>query len=89
MDLTPSVIALHGACRDVDDPNIFHPEALGQGVAAATAEALTHCARCPVVAVCLDFADSIESGQTAHGIWGGLTPAQRIERRRAWRGVAS
>jgi WhiB family redox-sensing transcriptional regulator len=42
-------------------------------------EALALCYRCPVRADCLDYA--VEN-RIEHGLWGGLTAKQRIDRRR-------
>jgi hypothetical protein len=44
------------------------------------------CGRCFVQGACLSVADELEQGlgqRMVHGIWGGLTPDERIERRRA------
>lgn len=51
------------ACLDAPDPDIFHPE---PGQAAARREALTYCARCPVVAECK------ADGEGLPGVWGGV-----------------
>lgn len=43
--------------------------------------ALEYCARCPLVAECLDIAQRDEQDLTArhtHGVFGGTTPAQRV-----------
>ena len=43
--------------------------------------ALEYCARCPLVAECLDIAQRDEQDLTArhtHGVFGGTTPAQRL-----------
>ena len=53
-------------------PTLWFPEGSGHG--AATQEALATCKRCPVQAECLTHAlDTPEH----HGIWGGLTEAER------------
>lgn len=59
------------ACIDVD-PAVFFPE---QGQTAAAAKAI--CATCPVTAECLALA--LENREL-HGVWGGLTPRQRLNR---------
>lgn len=64
----------NAACSTAD-PNLFylHP---GQNHAAA----LAVCAGCPVSNACLT--DAIER-RDEHGVWGGTTPEDRIELRRA------
>ena len=60
-------------CRDVN-PELFFPTSeVGPG-ARQVAAAKAVCHRCPVTGECLAWAQ--ESGQD-HGIWGGMTPAER------------
>lgn len=66
-----------GACVDVDDPELFFPE---QFQSAEPAKAI--CAGCPVREMCLAFA--VKHGE-AHGVWGGLEPAERADLVRARR----
>lgn len=74
----------HAACRGLD-PTIWFPgDAISkhyprQLYSQQVETAQTICATCPVTADCLDWAD--RTGQD-HGIWGGLTPAERKNRRR-------
>lgn len=56
-------------CTD-DDPELWFTDT---GPAAAIA--LSVCDTCPVRRQCLDYA--LHLGEVWHGIWGGLTPAQR------------
>ena len=53
-------------------PSLWFPETSGQGE--ATREAKAVCNRCPVTAECLDHA---LTQPEHHGIWGGLTEAER------------
>lgn len=55
------------------DPDMFFPE-LGD----PAVDARTICGTCPVRDACLEYA--IRNGIT-HGIWGGLSPRQRVNRR--------
>ncbi len=50
---------------------------------ARIAEAKALCRQCPVKAACLAEAERIEDGvaDRTWGIWGGLTPEERISRR--------
>lgn len=60
-------------CRDAD-PDLWFPESMDDGDAAAAREV---CRDCPVKETCLEYA--LERCEPA-GIWGGLTPAQRTRR---------
>ena len=66
------------ACRDTD-PEIFFPVGTGGPALLQITEAKTVCRRCPVVAECLAFALAHDEA----GVWGGTTPAERRELRRA------
>jgi WhiB family transcriptional regulator, redox-sensing transcriptional regulator len=71
---------LQAACRGVDTEKFYGTSE------AAVARAKGICGRCFVQTVCLTVADEMERGlgpRMVHGIWGGLTPDERIERRRA------
>lgn len=61
------------ACR-YTDINVFYPEANDSPL-----EALTLCSSCPVRTRCL--AEALRRDDR-YGIWGGLTPKQRIRIRR-------
>jgi WhiB family redox-sensing transcriptional regulator len=62
---------LRGACARAD-PELFFP--LDEELWAGPAKQL--CARCPVNSDCL--AHALATGER-HGIWGGLTTAERLE----------
>ena len=63
-------------CADVD-PELFFPKKCGSAHAAVAV-----CRRCDVQAECLEFALARPS---LDGVWGGSTPDQRQDRRRAMR----
>lgn len=64
--------AERGACREPGiDPELFFPVS---DSAPQVAAAKVVCARCPVVARCLDWA--LRAGEPV-GIWGGTTPEER------------
>ncbi|MFF0488702.1 WhiB family transcriptional regulator [Nocardia sp. NPDC003482] len=63
---------LRAACR-THDVNVFYT-----GDESDTAAAKRLCARCPSLVRCRDYA---LNAHEAHGIWGGLTPAERVEYR--------
>jgi WhiB family transcriptional regulator, redox-sensing transcriptional regulator len=68
------------ACRDTD-PNLFDYDPAEDQPAKAKAAKVV-CTDCPVKADCLDFAlTTIGRRQDLVGIYGGLTPAERAERR--------
>ena len=82
MVLTPPQWHERAACRDVDNPDVFFPEA---GQSSGPAKSL--CAGCPVRAVCLEW--SIENHRQAEfGIWGGMTEKERRAERKRRRGAA-
>lgn len=72
-EMIPTDWMEHAVCRGLDT-NIFYPS---RGEAASPAIAI--CATCPVTQQCADYAVAIRQ---KHGIWGGLTEAnrRRIER---------
>jgi WhiB family transcriptional regulator, redox-sensing transcriptional regulator len=77
------------ACRD-SDPDLFAYDPTTDPPAIAEA-AKAVCAGCPVTGDCLGFAvGTMRASQDLTGIYGGLTPAERAERRppdrpRPWR----
>ena len=70
---------LTGAACAETDPEWFYACDLRTGHERdeLTARALLTCARCPVLVKCREWAIRHE----VHGVWGGLTPAQRSRRR--------
>lgn len=62
-------------CRQYD-PEMFFPH---RGDAAGVALAKRVCRVCPVVQECVDAAIARKE---RHGVWGGLTPMERVFRRR-------
>jgi len=65
-----------GACRGPHSTVFFPPPQFErkQERAAREARAKEICSDCPVVRDCLDYALSIRE---PHGVWGGLTEAER------------
>jgi WhiB family transcriptional regulator, redox-sensing transcriptional regulator len=66
------------ACADLGDEVDFFPSPEDTP---AIARAKAVCASCPVAEDCLAYAFETKQGD---GIWGGLTPAERIKLRRRW-----
>lgn len=67
---------LHGACRGADAALFFLPEAeRGPSKRRREREAKAICATCPVIAECAAFALSTRE---PYGVWGGLTPEERL-----------
>jgi hypothetical protein len=65
------------ACKDVADPDVFFP---GKGEDAEAAKQV--CAGCPVMGECLEFAlATMRAADRDHGVYGGLTPAERARLR--------
>ena len=65
------------ACKDTPDPDVFFP---GKGEDAEAAKQV--CAGCPVIGDCLEFAlATMRAGDRDHGVYGGLTPAERARLR--------
>ncbi|MFY4721463.1 WhiB family transcriptional regulator [Streptomyces sp. LaBMicrA B280] len=62
-----------GACRE-EDPELFFPVGNTGPALLQIEEAKSVCRRCPVMERCLQWA--LETGE-AHGVWGGLTDAER------------
>ena len=67
------------ACLNTD-PDVFFPVAVGTAAGKLVTRALRICDGCPVKQQCLDYA--MRSGEK-DGIWGGITPEERIRARRA------
>jgi WhiB family transcriptional regulator, redox-sensing transcriptional regulator len=65
------------ACKDTPDPDVFFP---GKGEDAEAAKQV--CAGCPVLGECLAFAvATMRAADRDHGVYGGLTPAERARLR--------
>jgi hypothetical protein len=70
------------ACRDITDPDVFHPvqgddqDAQAHWRVKARRTALSYCAACPVRRECLVEALVTQNARPA-GIWGGTRAAQR------------
>ena len=60
------------ACRDLP-ARWWHPDHPGPNYDIAR----RICRRCPVTIACLRWAMSVETGDDRHGMFGGLTPAER------------
>lgn len=73
----------HAACAEVDG-ELFHPPQ-GGGATACTSLARTICAGCRVRVECLAAALEYDASDQwgGHGVWGGLTPAERRRLRKA------
>ena len=70
---------LDAACRGLDTETFYGTSPLSISGAKGI------CDRCFVQKECLSVADELERDlgpKMVHGIWGGLTPEERIERRR-------
>jgi Transcription factor WhiB len=61
-----------------EDLDVFFPPP-GPTALAAVAKARAICARCPVRAACLAYA---QDNTITYGVWGGLTPEERRRQRR-------
>jgi WhiB family transcriptional regulator, redox-sensing transcriptional regulator len=65
------------ACKDIPDPDLFFP---GKGEDGEAAKQV--CAGCPVLGECLAFAlATMPAPDRDHGVYGGLTPAERARLR--------
>ena len=64
-------------CRDSDPEAWFPPEVPGVGASYTVAKKL--CNRCPVQALCLEYAIVNNEG---HGVWGGMTYRERLKLQR-------
>ncbi|WP_086710268.1 WhiB family transcriptional regulator [Streptomyces antimycoticus] len=63
----------YAACREVD-PELFFPVGNTPDAIVQSNEAMAVCHRCPVTELCAEWA--LER-RIEHGVWGGLTEAQR------------
>lgn len=79
MKLNETIDALpeNVSCRDSDPDAWFPDEDLPK--AAYYTNAKTACMACPVRLMCLDYA---MTNNEQHGLWGGLTPPERLLIRR-------
>lgn len=70
-----------------DDPSLWYADERSSGGTDWYAEARQVCASCPVTAPCLALADATETASLwgTRGVWGGLSPAERVARRRGLR----
>ncbi|GAC1607912.1 MAG: hypothetical protein NVS3B26_02750 [Mycobacteriales bacterium] len=85
-ELAPDIhFTVHAACRRID-PEVFFPAGYAGEHQGLVLQAKAVCAHCPVTEACLETA--LSSDQQS-GIWGGLTPLERIRLRRGRRGVRS
>ena len=72
---------VEAACRGLDASVFFHPEnERGASRRRRVNQAKRVCAPCPVRAACLEWAMSLEE---PYGVWGGLSPEERDQMRRA------
>ncbi|MFE7117049.1 WhiB family transcriptional regulator [Streptomyces sp. NPDC057654] len=71
---------LLGACQP-EDTELFYPVGYTAPAMAQAAEAKAVCRRCPVMAICQDWA--LATGEE-WGIWGGLSEDERSNIRRHW-----
>lgn len=66
----------HSALPCGEKPALFITDHRGDPPRWLTAEAKTHCARCPVREQCLEYA--LNAGEP-EGVWGGRSAAERRE----------
>lgn len=67
-----------GACREADPELFFSPESeRGPRRRARERAAKAFCARCPVLARCLEHSVQVKE---PYGVWGGLTTTERANR---------
>ncbi len=71
---------MKASCRGLPT-NIFFPEFAAE-VQDPYGDARAICATCPVIEDCLKLSDSFASGGDRSGMFGGLTPVERRNRRR-------
>lgn len=72
--LTPDTGAWQSqaACAETD-PEVFYPEKGG-----SHREAKAICAACPVRTQCLEYALRMEAADYPTGVWGGMSPDERL-----------
>lgn len=63
----------YAACRD-EDSELFFPVGNTHDAIVQANEAMAVCYRCPVMELCGEWA---LSNRIEHGVWGGLTEAER------------
>jgi WhiB family transcriptional regulator, redox-sensing transcriptional regulator len=66
--LRDTIWMAQGGCRDVPPETMFPSDSVGVRIACQV------CARCPVQALCLDYA---LDNHIDHGVWGGTSERQR------------
>ena len=67
---------LRGKCKD-EPLEVFYPEARGRTLRSREERAKRICRECPVLDACRDYA---LRAPEAYGIWGALTPRERVRR---------
>jgi WhiB family transcriptional regulator, redox-sensing transcriptional regulator len=75
----------HAACVDVD-PELFFPLTASGPSERETAQAVAVCSSCQVRLECLDWSLTQE---IVHGVWGGLSEADRTTMLRERRSLAT
>jgi WhiB family transcriptional regulator, redox-sensing transcriptional regulator len=75
---TPTDWMQDGLCAQTD-PALFFPDGTGNAITSQVKQAKKICAKCPVKAICLEWA--VDTGQSA-GVWGGLSEDERVPMRR-------
>lgn len=71
-------------CRGMDT-SIFFPNVRGKSADVVYADGKKICAYCPVRKQCFTLSEEFVSSGDRHGLFGGLTPAERKLRRRKGR----
>ncbi|MGC0362646.1 WhiB family redox-sensing transcriptional regulator [Rhodococcus sp. 27YEA15] len=71
---------MFATCKTVDPAVFYSPgDERGRNRAARENSAKQVCYRCPVIAECRGFA--LSTGEP-HGVWGGMTPTERLALRK-------
>jgi WhiB family redox-sensing transcriptional regulator len=66
-----------GSCIDMPSENFFHPDAeRGESRRVRDMKAKAICTQCPVLSICREFA---LVGEEPYGVWGALSPEDRLE----------
>ena len=66
-----------GSCTNMPSETFFHPDAeRGEARRLRDMKAKAICASCPVLLICREFAIVSEE---PYGVWGGLSPEDRLE----------
>ena len=64
------------SCKDMPSENFFHPDAeRGESRRVRDLKAKAICVLCPVLLTCREFA---LVGEEPYGVWGALTPEDRV-----------